>query len=380
MISTLYRGSVKNLVGPTQVGHIPSLIFEFTDTYSVFDWGKMPDLLAHKAEALTILASEIFERLEKPETWKEFSRTAGALALRKFNRFGSAFNEIGEELQAEGLRTHYLGVLDALSLKQEVEPKRISECKETVRRMVVRQVSVIKPTLTQLMGRTISDYEPTRRAAVPRLIPLEVAFRFGIPPGQVDFPVLELFTKLEHTDRPVDLAEALAISGVTAKQLQEMLLKSAWVAGALKAWSGRLGFDLADGKLEWALGEDGKVFLVDAIGLDELNLLREGVSFSKEFLQGYYQNSSWHEKIQKAKELSLAQAKSTAKTQGAADWKRFVPEGPKGLPVRDRELASQVYISFVNAFTGKNWFPDAWSLDKVFKELKELPKGHKKEV
>ena len=87
------------------------VIFEYTDAYSVFDWGKMPDALARKGEALAVLAADWFEKLERPETWKEFSRSPEALGLRKGNRFGSAFNELGEELQKHGLRTHYLGAV-----------------------------------------------------------------------------------------------------------------------------------------------------------------------------------------------------------------------------------------------------------------------------
>ena len=37
--------------------------------------------------------------LERPESWKEFSRSPAALALRKANRWGAAFNELGETLQ-----------------------------------------------------------------------------------------------------------------------------------------------------------------------------------------------------------------------------------------------------------------------------------------
>ena len=388
MIPVLYRGSVKNLLGPVALSSKEStsaVVFEYTDAFSVFDWGRMPDLLFRKGEALAILAAHIMESLEKPETWKEFSRSPEALALRKGNRFGAVFNELGEELQAHGLRTHYLGVMEEGSSV----PVPLAAVQKPVRRVAVRQVSVVKPSMETVLGRTLPDYYLTRGAGAPRLVPLEVVFRLGCPEGSSlrdrvardpgylaslgfpdtkmdvssesetcwDFPILELFTKLEAADRPVPLSEALAISGLSAKTLQDILLKTAWIAGLLRYWCSKLGLTLSDGKLEWAMGEDGRAFLVDAIGPDELRLSKKGQQLSKEFLRKYYRNTPWYEWVEKAKKQ--------AKHQGVADWKRFVPEGPPTLPLPYRELAIHVYLALTNSFTGKQWFPEAWSLDRV---------------
>lgn len=433
MIPLLYRGSVKDLMGPvyvtrpTQVAssvaaqvsgqleqsaavvtsqapagirsRVNAVIFDYSDAFSVFDWGRLPDLLPRKGEALATLAAEIFEKLEKPETWREFSRSPEALALRKANRFGAVFNEIGEELQKVGLRTHYLGVLESADGPAEVLPKKLSEVRTPIRRMVVQQVSAVKPHLTSVLGRSLPDYYPTRTSPLPRLVPLEVVFRLSCPEGSSlldrvsrdpgylaslgfpeiqdaqinsstrwDFPILELFTKLETTDRPVPLPEALAISGLSAGQLQEVLLKTAWVAGLLKYGCAKLGLELADGKMEWALGEDGKCFLVDAIGPDELRILKDGIQLSKEFLRGFYKTSAWYESVEKAK--------VQARKVGAHDWKKWVPEAPPALSAQYRELAIQVYLSLTNELSGRKWFADASGLKHVIEELKSLKAGN----
>jgi phosphoribosylaminoimidazole-succinocarboxamide synthase len=399
VISTLYRGSVKDLLGPVQVPSGPAIIFEYSDAFSVFDWGRMPDLLPHKGEALAILAAHLFERLEDPQVWRDFSKSPEALALRKANRFGAVFNELGEELQADGLRTHYLGVLDSPSGPPRTEPgletKNASQATQPFRRMLVREVSVVKPVFTSVLGRTLPDYDSTRNSTLPRLVPLEVVFRMECPagsslldrvardpgylaslgfpdlriePGQKwSFPVLEFFTKLETTDRPVPLSEALAISGLTATQLQEVLLKTAWVSGILKFWFARIGLELADGKLEWAIAEDGRCFLVDAIGPDELRILKDGLQLSKEFLRSFYRPTSWYRNVEKAK--------LQAQTQGSTEWKRLVPEGPPALPHAYRELATHVYLALTNELTGKKWFAEAWSLDLVLQKLRILQEG-----
>ncbi len=39
--------------------------FHFSDRYSVFDWGEMPDLIDGKGEALCMMGAYCFERLEE---------------------------------------------------------------------------------------------------------------------------------------------------------------------------------------------------------------------------------------------------------------------------------------------------------------------------
>lgn len=392
MISPLYKGSVKDLLGPVRVQGAPSVIFQYSDAYSVFDWGRMPDSLPHKGESLAVLAADWFEKLETPESWKEFSRSQAALALRKANRFGAAFNEICEKLQVEGLRTHYQGVLPSLPSQEEVSPVRLSDVRSPVRHLAVQQVSVVKPEFTTVLGRSLPDYLKTRNSKPPRLVPLEVVFRFSCPEGsslfervardpgymasigfgeyQViagqkwDFPVLELFTKLETTDRPLTLGEALAISGLSGAQLQDLLFKTAWVAAYIRAICSKAGLELADGKLEWGISETGDCFLVDAIGPDELRILKNGIQLSKEFLRLFYRDTTWYSATQRAKNQS--------KSQGTADWKKLVTEQPPALPASHRELASHLYQALANELSGRTWFPEAWKLDRVIEAIRNL--------
>jgi phosphoribosylaminoimidazole-succinocarboxamide synthase len=395
MTQTLYRGSVKDLKGPLRASvggeEIPAVVFEYTDAYSVFDWGRMPDALERKGEALAVLAADWFEKLERPDTWKEFSRSPEALGLRKGNRFGAAFNELGEELQARGLRTHYLGMVAGTPASGDrVDPVPCARMSKPSRTIAVRQVSVVKPVVTSVLGRQLPDYHGTRNAPLPRLVPLEVVFRFALPEGSSlferlerdpgylaslgfgglkaepggrwEFPLLELFTKLESSDRPVPLTEGLSISGLSAPMLQELLFRTAWVAGCIRWLCAKAGLELADGKLEWALDAQGKLILVDAIGPDELRILKNGLQLSKEFLRRHYRASQWYE--------SLVAAKEQAKAQGNADWKKGVAQPPPPLPPMKRELASQVYLALANALTGRQWFADAWTLERAVSELR----------
>jgi phosphoribosylaminoimidazole-succinocarboxamide synthase len=185
------------------------------------------------------------------------------------------------------------------------------------------------------------------------------------PGAKWEFPVLEFFTKLESTDRPLTLSEALAISGLSAEQLEEILFKTAWVAGWVKFVCARSGLELADGKLEWAVNEAGEIILVDAIGPDELRILSgEGVQLSKEFLRAHYRGTPWYEAVVKAKQ--------EASRRGSAEWKKWVTAGPEPLPQSTKELASQLYRALANELTSRSCFPDAWPLKKVTLLIGEL--------
>ena len=391
MIANLDRGSVKDVSHLIRIGHQDAVVIEFADAYSIFDWGKMPDLLNRKGEALAILSADFFEKLERPEAWKEFSRSSDALALRKSNRFGGVFNEIGEELQSTGLRTHFLGAAESVSSQTEVVPKKSDEMRTPFRNLALIPVSAVKPKITSVLGRTLPDYYPTRTSVLPRLIPFSVSFRFGCPAGSPliervaqdpnylaslgfahlkaevgqrwDFPLLELFTQLESSDRPVLFAEALALSGISAGQLQDVLLKTAWISALLKYLCAKRGFELAEGKLEWALSADGKCFLVDLIGPDELCILKGGVQISNEFVRSYYRKTRWFQAVEAAK--------SQAKAMGSSDWKKMVQEAPPSLPAQLKELAIQYYLALTNELTGRQWFPDAWPLEQVVSRIRE---------
>jgi len=396
-IPTLYRGSVKDVLGPVQVSQAAgqssyaAIVFKYTDAYSVFDWGRMPDALPGKGAALATLAAHWFEKIESPETWKEFSKSPEALRLRKSNRFGSELIEAGEVLQREGLRTHYLGVADQPGASG-LDGRRLADSDQPASHLIARQVSVIPPRFHAVLGKQLPDYSETRASSLPRLIPLEVVFRYSFPPGSsilerveriphylesigypgasvfegatLDLPIVELFTKLEPSDRPVSLSEGLSISGLSARQLEQMLHKTIWAAAWLKHELARVGLELADGKFEWGLAEDGSCFLVDAIGPDELRILKDGVQLSKEFLRSHYRSTAWF--------AAVNQAKVRASAEGQAEWKKLVAEGPPALPPEYREVATQLYPTLTNALSGERWFKNAWELPELLGKMRRL--------
>lgn len=392
MISVSYRGSVKDLLGPVTLQKQSAIIFEYTDSFSVFDWGRMPDALPQKGAALATLAASLFERISNPEEWKEFSKSQPAFQLRKHNPYGARFNEWGETLQAKGLKTHYMGALAANVKTSDVNDASVLPLKllpGPTQRLVVQQVHVVPPKTATVLDKTVQDYSATRSAPAPRLIPIEFVFRFSCPAGssllkraheeprainlqdqevsagnKFEFPLLELFTKLESTDRLISTTEAIAISGLTAQQLETVLFQTVWVAGFLKRLFNDLGLELADGKLEWGISEKGEVVLVDAIGPDEMRILKDDLQLSKEFLRTFYRKSTWYTETETAKEK--------ARGLVGMDWKKLVKEPPPVLPEQYKNVASQLYIVLANELSGKKWFANAWTIEQLCNELGKL--------
>ena len=390
-LDLIYTGSVKEVWAPLTVGLERAVVFKYSDAFSVFDWGRLPDALPKKGSALAVLTAQWFTELEKPESWREFSRSPDALALRRGNRFGSAFMELGEKLQAEGLRTHFLGVW------QGGQCVPFEDQKTPFDSIVVKQVSVSPPEVVKVLGREVADYSETFSSDFPRLVPLEVVFRFGVPFGaslrdrlvsdptylarrgfdswapkgllpqtdaRWDFPTLEAFTKLESRDRPLEPSEALQISGLTGAQLEKLYFLTAWTAGWIRWRASLANTQLGDGKLEWGVDGRGNLFLVDAIGPDELRLERGGQSLSKEFLRNFYRETDWFRDVKQAKEK--------AEAAGSVDWKRGVKTPAPALSEDFQVVATELYRSLTNSLTGKKWFPEAWSLDSVVEGMKKL--------
>ncbi|RME65554.1 MAG: phosphoribosylaminoimidazolesuccinocarboxamide synthase, partial [Nitrospirae bacterium] len=59
-------GSVKDLqiISPPSEREPGVGRFVFSDRYSVFDWGEMPDHIPHKGSALAIIGAYFFEKIE----------------------------------------------------------------------------------------------------------------------------------------------------------------------------------------------------------------------------------------------------------------------------------------------------------------------------
>lgn len=353
----LYEGSVKRIFS-SGVGD-DVLVFEFTDDYSVFDWGKMPDTIPAKGAVLARLSALFFEKLQNAHEWQRYFATAEGHRLQEdlFLRATSKdrANQLISILQVHGLRTHFKDF-------------------DGGRELLVKKIAVHQPSKNTALGLNYYSYPEALEA--PFLIPLEVVFRFEVSAGssfikrnydraftvgdRFQTPFVETFTKLEPQDRALSTSEAFAISGLNAEQFEDLYFKTSLVAGILKYWFADVGLHLVDGKLEWGLTTNGDIMLVDAMGPDEMRLEKQGWQLSKEVLREYYRQTPWYREVE--------MAKANAERQGVQDWKSLV-SAPPVLPMRFKTLISEMYQALFNELSREKVFacPD---LGSVVAEMK----------
>jgi len=336
-------GSVKDLVviekpteNKTGIGE-----FIFSDRYSVFDWGEMPNHIKNKGAAICMMSAYFFEKLE--------------------------------EL---GIKTHYIGVVE------NEEVKKFEEVEKASNRMRIKLVRVLKPSIHE--GKY--DYSIYRREKGNFLIPLEIIYRNSLPagssvfrrleegslrlediglkempkPGQkLEKPILDVSTKLEITDRYISWNEAGEIAGLSNDEIEEMKKITMLINDLITKEAKKAGLTNEDGKVEYGFDEYRNMMVVDVIGTpDECRFTFDSTPISKEITRIYYRNTPWYEEVKEAKK------------KDRMNWKKHV-SSPPPLPPRLAELISMLYQACCNEITGRSFF-DAPSLREIVEEIKDF--------
>lgn len=337
-------GSVKDLTiiqNPTQE-HSGIGRFVFSDRYSVFDWGEMPDSIPDKGKSIAVLAAYFFEKLTEM-----------------------------------GIQTHYLGLIEngkTTNLKYLQFPSNIME---------IKLLRVIKPELKN----DIYDYTIYKSEKGNFLIPIEVIYRNYLPAGssvfkriergeiapadlgltqipkpnqKLDKPILDVSTKLEITDRYMNWNEAMTISGMNEEELQLLKQLTLTINSLITEEFNKIGLINEDGKIEVGFDSNRNLIVVDVLGtLDECRFTYEGLPVSKEIARIYYRNTDW------------AKAVEEAKAKDRQHWKEICALQPPHLSERVVTLISQIYRSCTNLITGKEWFKNVSPLNIIVQEIKK---------
>lgn len=324
-----YLGSVKSVYSLGSDN-----LFEFSDRYSIFDWGEMPDHLSRKGEALAVMGALFFEVMEK-----------------------------------NGVHHHFISLTDK-------EGKELKGLVPTPF-MKVKNVPVVRPAL-----RTDGTYDYSHYQTKPKagLVPLEVMFRFGISKGssllkraqqapalltqwnlgplhegmRFEEPIIDFSTKLEKGDRYLTHKEAKEVAGLNDIEFARLVELNKKVALVLKGLFKEINIELWDGKTEWAFTAERDFVLVDTIGLDELRLEVGGEQLSKEFLRQHYKNTPWYTELEAAKKKT-------------ANFKDIVAP-PAKLPPAVKYRAESLYLFFTNELSfllnGTRPFGEEHTLEK----------------
>ncbi|MFA5403536.1 MAG: phosphoribosylaminoimidazolesuccinocarboxamide synthase [Ignavibacteria bacterium] len=315
--------------------------FIYSNRYSVFDWGEMPDQIPNKGAAISILGAYFFEKLE-----------------------------------SMNIPTHYLGLVE------NDEVKKLSELNNPTNIMQMKLLRVIKP---ELLGNKY-DYSKYKNSEGGFLIPLEVIYRNFLPPGssifkrlkngeitpkdigldnmpepnqKLDKPIYDVSTKLEITDRYMSWNEAQEISGLSNNELCDLKELTKTVNNLISNEFSKIGLVNEDGKIEVGFDLNRNLMVVDVFGtLDECRFTYEGLPVSKEITRIYYRNTPWNSAVEDAKK------------KDRQHWKEICELQPEMLTPKLKTLISQVYSACTNEITGKEWFKDTPHLKDILKEIK----------
>ncbi|MES3518396.1 MAG: phosphoribosylaminoimidazolesuccinocarboxamide synthase [Natronomonas sp.] len=317
--------------------------FVFTDDYSVFDWGPMPDSIPRKGASLCSMGAANFEALEDA-----------------------------------GIPTHYRGVVaggTTASLGAVGEPPR---------EMAIDLTQV--PDLPH-EGREY-DYESYHREAGDNyLVPLEVVFRNAVPigsslrdrvdptevgldtdtwpdePVELPDPIVEFSTKYEESDRHLSRAEADRIAGAADIDALESIAHD--VNELVTERAAEAGLTHEDGKIE-CLYYDGEIRVADVVGtFDENRFSHDGQQLSKEVIRQYHKRTQpeWIEAVEAAKRR--------AKNEGVADWRTLCERDPEPIPDRVIDAASDMYAAGTNAYLDRRLF-DVPPLSDAIATIRDL--------
>jgi len=377
----LYRGSVKNVRG---VVSDPNLLFEFSDRFSVFDWGEMPDQLEDKGVSLAIMGKCFFKHFENTDFWKKLSQSK--VLEEKFDpHFLRTLwkSPLYEQFSKNGLKHH--AVLNG-------DDKDIWKSPH----LEVKNINIYKPK----EAKDGLDYSFYKSRPVDSLVPLEIIFRLGLVPGNSlskrigsDFvawnnhgfdeipklgflnkPYIDFSTKLEKGDRYLSKDEAINLSGLSFSEHTELTIFTQLLSLNLYLFHKELNLELWDGKIEVAFIKDQNkpdsidrcFMLVDSVGIDELRLRYNDKSFSKEFLREVYKTSKWFKDL----EASKTEAQSTGGDFKLICQNKF-QSWPLPLSPEVKKKAEALYRSFANEVSekviGERFFGEEYNL-KTYSE------------
>lgn len=386
-LKKIKTGSVKDIfqVGESNRGG-EKLYFSFSDRYSIFDWGVMPDSIEEKGKSLLAQSYFFFQFLGDKNNWENWGPKGN---------LNSAATNLWHEFKAMGVPHHMKGLANQ-------NGNQTTDWNEA-EYLVVNQVDVHKPEFKD----GDYDYSFYQTSPTNTLVPLEIVFRFGVPegssllkrandreylkqigltnsprPGEVfDHPIIEFSTKLESTDRYLSYQEAKSIAGLNDREFDRLKAFCQLVSLRLKDLFNSMEIELWDGKLELAFSfkassEIGRRFyLVDSLGPDEMRLICSKRHLSKEAIRQIYKGSDWAVNVEKAKKL--------ANERNERDWKSIclneLKSHPSSMGPEYQEFFSDLYKVLANSLYSYAELPVPFASNLNLKDLiANWPESEKK--
>jgi phosphoribosylaminoimidazole-succinocarboxamide synthase len=225
-------------------------VFEFTNYYSVFHFGRMPDEIEGKGESIARMTSINFELLNKLGVDNHFIR------FHEPNKIEfSLFRVINPE-------------------EKKISPKENNffvPLQVVFRNSLPKGSSFLKRVQKGIIS--LSQYG---------LVSVK-------PNMKLKNTIIEFTTKLENVDRYISEEYAQRISGLSDKKMRKLKEITLQVNSMITQKADELGLEHADGKIEFAISPDSQLIVVDSVGTpDENRFMYKGRHLGKQFLRNVY--------------------------------------------------------------------------------------------
>jgi phosphoribosylaminoimidazole-succinocarboxamide synthase len=276
-------------------------VFEYTDHYTVFHYGRMPDAIPGKGEATCRMAAFNFALLE-----------------------------------AAGIPTHFRRFIPPNRIEFDLgrlpNPGTGPLSADEANRLIPIQV-LFRNELPQ--GSSVH-----RRLASGALAPADLGLDNAPAVGEkLPHPIIEYATMLDDTNRFVTPPQAQRLAALDDDQFQTMRAKAVAVNEALSAHARTRGLDHCDGKVEFLLSDHRRLVVADSPGTpDESRLLFQGVHCGKQVLRNWYVDSG----------LEVPTSRLIAQGVPRSRWPRPAP-----LPSEFVSVMSDLYRSLSQTWTGQ---------------------------
>ena len=276
-------------------------VFEYADHYTVFHYGRMPDPIPGKGEAICRMAVVNFTMLE-----------------------------------AAGVRTHFRRLI--APNKIEFTLARLPD--PAARPLTPSSGNYLIPLQVLFRNELPPGSSVHRRLAAGKLTPADVGLdkvpAIGEKLGQ---PLIEYATTRDDVNRFISPGEAQRLAGLDDEQFDAMRKTTLKVNEVLTGHAAKIGLSHCDGKVEYLLTGDRELVLADSPGTpDESRLMFNGVHCGKQILRDWYVRSG-HE-IPVSRLISEGVPRS--------EWPKPAPLPPAFLPVM-----TDLYQSLSEAWTGE---------------------------
>jgi phosphoribosylaminoimidazole-succinocarboxamide synthase len=226
-------------------------VFEYTDNYTVFHYGRMPDLIPGKGEAVCRMAVTNFLMLEAAGVPTHFRRF---IAPNRIEFDLAPVPGQGTTTPAPGSRNYLVPV-------------------QVIARNELPQGSSVH-----------------HRLAAGTLTPSDLGLRYIPDVGEkLDPPLIEYATMLEDVNRFVSAAEAQRVAGLSDELFQEMHDTTVTVNEVITRHAREVGLRHCDGKVEYLVSADARIVLADSPGTpDESRLMFGDTHGGKQVIRNWY--------------------------------------------------------------------------------------------